>query len=188
MAPIVRRAALSTNTFTNAGTTALGAGAQAGATAAGQIGATAVGALSTANATMATALGAQSNASGNNSTAIGATSFERRGQLRLRPSQQRAAAGRQLGSSDKAARRAARNSLATWPRRGRTGTNAAAHVALGQGSIANLPNTVSVGAPGAERRITNVAAGVNPTDAVNVSQLSAALGGGGIRPAVAAAA
>ncbi|MBN3759199.1 adhesin, partial [Paraburkholderia sp. Tr-20389] len=30
---------------------------------------------------------------------------------------------------------------------------------------------VSVGAAGAERRITNVAAGLNPTDAVNVSQL-----------------
>ena len=57
-------------------------------------------------------------------------------------------------------------------------------MALGQGSIANLPNTVSVGAPGAERRITNVAAGVNPTDAVNVGQLHAALGGGGI-PGVA---
>jgi trimeric autotransporter adhesin len=35
-----------------------------------------------------------------------------------------------------------------------------------------LANTVSVGAPGSERRITNVAAGINPTDAVNVSQLS----------------
>jgi trimeric autotransporter adhesin len=35
-----------------------------------------------------------------------------------------------------------------------------------------VANTVSVGAPGSERRITNVAAGINPTDAVNVSQLS----------------
>ncbi|MBP0596472.1 adhesin, partial [Paraburkholderia sp. LEh10] len=31
---------------------------------------------------------------------------------------------------------------------------------------------VSVGAAGAERRITNVAAGLNATDAVNVSQLT----------------
>jgi autotransporter adhesin len=46
-------------------------------------------------------------------------------------------------------------------------------VALGQGSIATEPQTVSVGVPGGERRITNVAAGVNPTDAVNVSQLNA---------------
>ncbi|MFX1739725.1 YadA family autotransporter adhesin [Paraburkholderia kururiensis] len=44
-------------------------------------------------------------------------------------------------------------------------------VALGSGSVANEANTVSVGSQGAERRITNVAPGVNPTDAVNVSQL-----------------
>src|SRR5262249_35237454 len=45
-------------------------------------------------------------------------------------------------------------------------------VALGNGSVANAPNTVSVGSAGNERRITNVAAGANPTDAVNVSQLT----------------
>jgi trimeric autotransporter adhesin len=45
-------------------------------------------------------------------------------------------------------------------------------VALGSGSVANAPNTVSVGSAGNERRITNVAAGISPTDAVNVSQLS----------------
>jgi len=44
-------------------------------------------------------------------------------------------------------------------------------VALGAGSIADENNTVSVGSPGNERRMTNVAAGVNPTDAVNMSQL-----------------
>ncbi|WP_437437803.1 YadA family autotransporter adhesin [Trinickia violacea] len=60
------------------------------------------------------------------------------------------------------------------------GTNATASaansVALGSNSIANQPNTVSVGAPNNERRITNVAPGVNPTDAVNMSQLNS-LGG-----------
>ena len=44
-------------------------------------------------------------------------------------------------------------------------------VAIGNGSIANADNTVSVGAAGAERRITNVARGVADTDAVNVAQL-----------------
>jgi autotransporter adhesin len=44
-------------------------------------------------------------------------------------------------------------------------------VALGAGSVASQANTVSIGTPGNERRITNVAPGVNPTDAVNVSQL-----------------
>jgi len=47
-------------------------------------------------------------------------------------------------------------------------------VALGAGSVAFETNTVSVGAPGAERRITNVAPGINGTDAVNLNQLDAA--------------
>lgn len=44
-------------------------------------------------------------------------------------------------------------------------------VAVGAFSVADQPNTVSVGSPGNERRITNVAPGINPTDAVNVTQL-----------------
>jgi autotransporter adhesin len=44
-------------------------------------------------------------------------------------------------------------------------------VALGNNSIADEPNTVSVGSVGSERRITNVAPGVNSTDAVNKGQL-----------------
>lgn len=45
-------------------------------------------------------------------------------------------------------------------------------VALGAGSQATVDNTVSVGSAGNERRITNVAAGTNWTDAVNVGQLN----------------
>jgi autotransporter adhesin len=45
-------------------------------------------------------------------------------------------------------------------------------VALGAGSIASEANSVSVGSPGNERTITNVAPGVNPTDAVNMQQLN----------------
>jgi autotransporter adhesin len=48
-------------------------------------------------------------------------------------------------------------------------------VALGYGSIAGAPNTVSVGSPGHERRITNVARGVNGYDAINLNQLSATI-------------
>lgn len=48
---------------------------------------------------------------------------------------------------------------------------AANSVALGNGSIADRDNAVSVGATGAERQIINVEAGVQSTDAVNVSQL-----------------
>jgi autotransporter adhesin len=47
-------------------------------------------------------------------------------------------------------------------------------VALGAHSLANEANTVSVGSAGNERRITNVAAGVNATDAANVGQVQAA--------------
>jgi len=45
-------------------------------------------------------------------------------------------------------------------------------VAIGQGSIASAANTVSFGSAGNERRLTNVSAGVAPTDAVNMSQLA----------------
>ena len=44
-------------------------------------------------------------------------------------------------------------------------------VALGAGSVADRGNAVSVGSKGAERQIINVKAGVQDTDAVNVSQL-----------------
>ncbi|WP_321793579.1 YadA family autotransporter adhesin [Caballeronia sp. J97] len=47
-------------------------------------------------------------------------------------------------------------------------------IALGSNSVANRANTVSVGSAGAERQITNVAAGTQDTDAVNVSQLKQA--------------
>ncbi|MCI0151056.1 YadA-like family protein [Paraburkholderia sediminicola] len=43
-------------------------------------------------------------------------------------------------------------------------------VAIGEGSVADQSNTVSVGSAGNERRITNVAAGQAPTDAVNMQQ------------------
>ncbi len=51
-------------------------------------------------------------------------------------------------------------------------------VALGTGSVADEENTISVGSPTNQRRITNVAAGVNATDAVNVSQLKSSEAGG----------
>ncbi len=64
-----------------------------------------------------------------------------------------------------------------------TGTNSTAYgynasasaegsVAIGYGSVADVANTFSVGASGSERRIVNVAAGINDTDAVNFSQIN----------------
>ncbi|HHT8842628.1 TPA: beta strand repeat-containing protein, partial [Burkholderia cenocepacia] len=54
-------------------------------------------------------------------------------------------------------------------------------VAIGNSSVADTANTVSVGNSTMQRRIVNVAAGTQATDAVNVGQLSGvtkALGGG----------
>jgi autotransporter adhesin len=48
-------------------------------------------------------------------------------------------------------------------------------VAIGEGSVADVTNTLSVGSSGSERRITNVAAGQGPTDAVNMQQFQGGL-------------
>lgn len=68
-----------------------------------------------------------------------------------------------------------------------TGTNGMAvgsgAVSTGQNSVAlgtnvsdgGRSNVVSVGAPGAERQVTNVAAGTQATDAVNLGQMNGAL-------------
>ncbi|WP_250538749.1 MULTISPECIES: YadA family autotransporter adhesin [unclassified Caballeronia] len=57
---------------------------------------------------------------------------------------------------------------------GSASATAANSVALGSNSVADRPNTVSVGSANASRQITNVAAGTEDTDAVNVSQLKQA--------------
>ena len=47
------------------------------------------------------------------------------------------------------------------------------YVAYGLNTLQNAAGEVSIGAPGQERQITNVAAGSAPTDAVNLAQLQA---------------
>ncbi|WP_236596659.1 YadA-like family protein [Paraburkholderia hiiakae] len=64
------------------------------------------------------------------------------------------------------------NSTAIGDKASATGNNS---VALGANSVADEDNTVSVGSQGNERRITNVANGVNPTDAANMGQLQSGL-------------
>jgi autotransporter adhesin len=49
-------------------------------------------------------------------------------------------------------------------------------VAIGAGSVADQADTVSVASQGNERRITNVAAGTAPTDAVNLGQMQPSIG------------
>jgi len=63
----------------------------------------------------------------------------------------------------------------------RANAQASRSVAIGMDAVADRDNTVSVGSATLQRQITNVAAGTQATDAVNVAQLSpvvAALGGG----------
>ncbi|TYD35659.1 hypothetical protein CEK63_08280 [Xanthomonas sontii] len=50
-------------------------------------------------------------------------------------------------------------------------------VALGQGSVADRANSVSVGSASNQRQITNVAAGTERTDAVNLGQMNDGLNG-----------
>ena len=66
-------------------------------------------------------------------------------------------------------------SLALGSGAGVTSTNS---VALGANSVASRGNPeVSIGAPGAERQLTNVAAGTAPTDAANVGQVTTVANG-----------
>ncbi|WP_265562197.1 YadA-like family protein [Sphingomicrobium arenosum] len=103
---------------------------------------TAVGATASASAIQSTAVGVGAEAEGVQSMALGAYS--------------------EAGADGSIA-------IGTGAQTGDEATNS---VALCYGSEATEANTVSIGAVGSERRLTNVAAGINDTDAVNMAQLS----------------
>jgi len=109
--------------------------------------------------TNSAALGEGANASGSGSTASGANSV---------------ASGNNSTANGSGAQATGNNSTAL-------GSNATASannsVALGGGSVADRDNTVSVGSVGAERQITNVAAGTERTDAANWGQVQDAVQG-----------
>ncbi|MBV1704149.1 MAG: hypothetical protein KGQ28_05025, partial [Hyphomicrobiales bacterium] len=134
---------------------ALGSGANAAGSGSQAIGdmAIATGAGSTAVGQNANASGANAIASGNGATASGAGSV----------------------ASGAGANAAGANGVALG-NGAQVATAATNSVAIGAGSVASAPNTVSFGSPGAERRLVNVAPGVNGTDAVNVDQLNAGIG------------
>ncbi|WP_232760290.1 YadA-like family protein [Xanthomonas sp. SHU 166] len=134
-------------------TTATGLCAKAGSSGNPANGATAYGAYATAQNENTTAVGFRSVASYVGSVAIGY-------QAQAIADPATAIGANSLASGN--------NAVALGAGARATANNA---VALGAYSVANQANTVSVGSAGNERRITNVAAGVNPTDAVNVSQL-----------------
>jgi autotransporter adhesin len=111
--------------------------------------------VATSSGTHSVASGANAMASGVNAVASGATSVA---------SGANAVA---LGANTSAT---ASNAVAVGASASATASNA---VALGAGSVADRANAVSVGttAAGGQRQITNVAAGTDGTDAVNVNQM-----------------
>ncbi|MDD1788189.1 YadA family autotransporter adhesin [Burkholderia gladioli] len=117
-------------------------------------GATAYGAYARAREHHATALGFRALAARDGAVAIG---------------YQASALGGQATALGDGARADGDRSVALGASALATGRGA---VALGAGSIADRDATVSIGSPGRERRLVNLAPGVAPGDAVNLSQLA----------------
>jgi len=185
-------------TGTNA--TATGAGAQSagnGANASGAnsaatgTAATATGAAAKATGTNATATGAGAQAAGDSATATGAGATAGTAATAVGTGAYAQGTGA-YANPDPAvaigyyANGAGNDSVAIGTQAQATGEQSVAigahanasgnnSVAIGSGSTdGGQSNVVSVGAPGNERRITNVAPGINGTDAVNVNQLAGA--------------
>ncbi|MEX3901671.1 hypothetical protein AB4Y34_41465, partial [Paraburkholderia sp. BR10954] len=134
-------------TISNA--TAIGGGARANGSSSVAIGS---GAAVDAGANFSTAIGSLSHTTGVSAVAIGNSATA-------------AAQSLAIGTNSVAS---VSNSAAIGYGARSTSSNS---VALGAGSIADAVNSVSIGSQGNERYLTNVAAGVNDTDGVNVSQL-----------------
>jgi autotransporter adhesin len=132
---------------------------------------TAIGVSATATMAGALALGQSAAATGVDAIAIG-HGASATGSVAVGLNASAAGGGAAFGD----------NSIATGALATAIGPGASASapgsVAIGSGSVASAANSVSFGTAGHERVLTNVAPGVNPTDAVNVSQLNAAVGTG----------
>ncbi|AQQ25435.1 YadA-like family protein [Burkholderia cenocepacia] len=134
------------------GTTKANAGGGTGNTAAGS------GATIGTGANNATVVGSNANVSGSNGTAIGSGS---------KSSAEGATA---IGSSANAS---GEKSTAIGDGANASGKNS---VALGAGSVASSDNTVSVGTADQKRTISNLADGVNASDAATKGQMDRAIG------------
>ncbi|ONC26362.1 hypothetical protein AQ914_04585 [Burkholderia pseudomallei] len=133
---------------------------------------TTVAASTSGTGVNSTITGTNANASGTNSTAIGANSVASAdGSSAF--GQGATASGANSTATGEAASATGANSTAIGANSSATGANS---VALGQGAVADRDNSVSVGSAGNERQITNVAAGTQATDAVNLGQLNSAVG------------
>jgi autotransporter adhesin len=129
---------------------------------------TATGANSTATGDNSTASGSNATASGSDSTASGASSMAS-GNNATANGAHANASGENAAAFGGNASASGSNSVAMGGNSVAAGENS---VALGANSVADEANTVSVGSAGNERRITNVAPGVNGTDAVNLNQMT----------------
>ena len=118
----------------------------------------------------AIAMGLNASATGVNAIAIG-TGASATGSVAVGAAASAANGGAAFGDGA-----VATGSLATalGPNSSATAANS---VSIGSGSTNTVANTVSFGSAGNERRLTNVAAGVNQTDAVNVGQLQSTVSG-----------
>lgn len=152
------------NVATGPGAVAIGSDSTAA-----QIGNVALGFNAEATGAGASALGSNTIASATNTTAVG-YGAQASGANALAVGYQSSATGGSSTAIGTNASASAVNSSAFGLGASATAQNS---VALGQGSVADQVNTVSVGAAGAERRVVNVAAAVNATDAVNKAQFDA---------------
>jgi autotransporter adhesin len=164
---------------TGMGSIAIGVGAKSSgylATATGDgstasnVASTANGAYAKASGQYSTASGAEAVASGNQSTADGALSTAS-GAYSTSTGSYASASGQGSTADGYGAYAAGTNGTAIGTGSAAIGNNS---VALGAGSVANRANSVSVGnaSTGETRQITNVSAGTQGTDAVNVNQLN----------------
>ena len=118
----------------------------------------------------AIAMGLNSSSTGVNAIAIG-TGASATGSVAVGAAASAANGGAAFGDGATAT---GSLSTALGPNASATAANS---VAIGSGSTNTVANTVSFGSAGNERRLTNVAAGINPTDAVNVGQLQSVAAG-----------
>jgi autotransporter adhesin len=144
----------------------------------------AVGGNALASASGAVAVGMDASSTGTNAIAIG-MGASATGSVAVGASAQAGGGGAAYGDYSVAT---AEDSTALGPNASATGTASVAvghhasatasnAVAIGEDSVADEANTVSVGSSSNRRRITNVAQGVNPTDAANVGQLDSVASG-----------
>ncbi|MCI3967989.1 YadA-like family protein [Burkholderia sp. HI4860] len=153
------------------GTTAA-VGIGSGASAIGNT-STALGPSATSQGQSSVALGSGANANGTGAMSLGRLTSTSGNYAMALGNQSSAVAASAIALGNSATVATSATGSVAIGRQSSVGENVTDAVAIGSGSIATLNNTISVGSAGNERQITNVAAGMADTDAVNVSQMNA---------------